>query len=223
MRFTKEQIASALDLAVLKPTATVSEVEGACGVANRNKIKSVCVAPAYVPVAAKLFDNVSCVVGFPHGNHLPAVKIHEARLAIDCGAREIDVVTNYGRFLDGDSAVVAQELSLITLFAKDNKVTVKAILETCYYTDSQIRQACKMCVECGVDFVKSSTGFGRDGALPSTVQVMLDSVAGTGVQVKASGGIINYYLASLYLSMGCTRLGSSYFHAILPMDDNQCE
>ncbi len=100
MSYTREQIADALDLAVLKPTATAADVRAACALAVARKIKSVCVAPVWVPMASDLYGNVCAVIAFPHGNTLPEAKYAEAVAAMDCGAKELDVVVNYGLFLE---------------------------------------------------------------------------------------------------------------------------
>ena len=216
MSYTPQQIADALDLAVLNPTATADDVACACALANTHKIKSVCVAPVYVRLAAANFNNVCSVIGFPHGNSTPDAKYYEAVAAMRDGARELDVVLNYGRYLDGDAVPLLTELALIVSAAHSENILVKAILETCYYIPRQITEVCRICVDTGVDFVKTSTGFGAEGATPGVVQIMLDAVAGTGVRVKASGGIKKYADAALYLDLGCTRLGSSQFSELLP-------
>jgi len=221
MNYTPEQIAAALDLACLKPTATKDDVKRTCALANKHKIVSVCVAPVYVELAASLHDNVSSVISFPHGNTIPYAKLKESLAAIDDGAKELDVVINYGRFLDGDYRIVSHELKSICHIARRDGVKVKAILETCYYTPAQIRTACELCVDAGVDWVKTSTGFAagssvtHHGASTHAVLDMLDTVNGTGVQVKASGGITNRATAEHYLELGCTRLGSSRFLELL--------
>ena len=92
---------------------------------------------------------------------------------------------------------------------------VKAILEVCHYTPDQIFQACRLCVAAGVDFVKTSTGFGPGGATPEAVKTMLEAVDGE-AQVKASGGIKTYADAARYLDLGCTRLGASTYRELLP-------
>ena len=215
MNFTPEQIAAALDLACLKPTATKDDVKRTCALANKHKIVSVCVAPVYVELAAELHANVSSVIGFPHGNTTPYAKMEESKAAIDDGARELDVVINYGRFLDGDYGIVNHELKGICRIAHRTGIKVKAILETCYYTTAQIRTACKICKDAGVDWVKTSTGFGAGGATSAAIETMLQMVDGSNVQVKASGGISNRAVAEHYLTMGCTRLGSSRFLELL--------
>ena len=113
---------------------------------------------------ARLYtDDVAAVIGFPHGNTSPAVKALEASLAVGHGAQELDVVINYGQFLAGAPQIVQEELTLLASLFRPMPIAIKAILETCYYGPDQIRDACKLCVDCGVDFVKTSTGFGRGG------------------------------------------------------------
>jgi len=214
MNYTKEQIAAHLDLAVLKPNATVEDVRNACAVANKYGIKNVCVAPTLTSVAVDCFKNVSTVIDFPHGNSHPSIKITEAMLAMLEGAAELDVVINYGRFLDGDYGVVEAELKGIVKEA--HGVITKAILETHYHTAKQVLDACRLCADCGVDFVKTSTGFAPTGANMAEVILMKQALFGTGVKLKASGGIKTYHDACYYLDVGCDRIGASNFFLLLP-------
>jgi len=214
MRYTPEQIAAALDLAVLKPTATAADVRAACALAIACKIKSVCVAPVWVPMASDLCSNVCAVIAFPHGNTLPEAKYAEAVAAMDCGAKELDVVVSYGQFLDG-KGYAFWEIEPIVRAAHSRGVLVKTILESCYYEPDQLRRACRLCVEAGVDFVKTSTGFAEGGATPQAVKTVLEAVEGK-AGVKASGGIKTYADAALYLDLGCTRIGASTYLGLLP-------
>ena len=215
MSYTSQQIADALDLAVLKPTTTAADVRAACALAVARKIKSVCVAPIWVPMASDLYGNICAVIAFPHGSTLPEAKYAEAAASMDCGAKELDVVVNYGRFLDSGKHDAFWDIAGIVKAARPRGVLVKAILETCYYTPDQIHEACRLCVKSGVDFVKTSTGFGPGGATPEAVKTMLEAVDGE-AQVKASGGIKTYADAARYLDLGCTRLGASVFEELLP-------
>jgi deoxyribose-phosphate aldolase len=210
----RERIAAALDLAVLKPTATAEDVKDACALANKHNIVSVCVPPCYVELAASIHPNVSTVIGFPHGNGTRQAKVVEAAKAIDHGAKELDMVVNYGRYLDGDRLTIGQELW--ALVGLDRDVPIKAILESCYYTPCQLLDAAKICVDYGVGWLKTSTGFGREGATPGAVEILLKAAEGTSVEVKASGGIKTYAAAKQYLDMGCTRVGSSSYSELLP-------
>lgn len=214
--YSPEQIANALDFAVLRPTATAVDILDACELVKQNKIRTICVAPTYARLAVKTGAPVSAVVSFPHGTSTPSQKRAEAWALIDEGVSELDVVINYGRLLDGDGIPVERELTAIVNLAKPANVIVKAILETCFYTFTALEAATKFCAELGVDFVKTSTGYGLHGATPQAVQLMLATVEGTGVLIKASGGIKNYSDAAQYLDLGCTRLGTSRFKELLP-------
>ncbi|MEN6367644.1 MAG: deoxyribose-phosphate aldolase [Thermoguttaceae bacterium] len=218
MNYTREQLLRTLDVAVLRPNATVSEIMTTARAADRLGLASVCVNPINVKIATGICKRVCSVVGFPHGNTYPVVKVQEAGYAVVEGAREIDFVLNYGRFLSGDLGTVEQEIKYLTKLCKPRGIVLKAILETCYLTPPQIDELCKLCVAGGVDFVKTSTGFGDGGATAGAVAVMLNAVKGSNVQVKASGGISTYEDACKFLDMGCTRLGVGYtkWEGILP-------
>ncbi len=224
-KYTKEEICSALDYAVLKPTTTQKDIERACALANKHKIKSVCVAPIYVPLACSMFWNVSTTIGFPHGNTSPSIKAMEAWLAIEAGAMELDVVVNYSQFLDGNASPIREELKEIVRNAHhpSRQVIVKAILETCYYTTPQLIKACRILERCGVNFVKTSTGFTGNGATRGVVNVLRNAIKdmNSDMQIKASGGIKTYEDVCIFLDMGCTRVGSGSFHSLLPIYDYQ--
>ncbi len=212
---SREQIIAALDYAVLKPDARLEDVTTAARVVEELGAASICVASYNVAVARQITSRVCSVIGFPHGNTSPDIKFAEARAALEDGAVELDVVINFGRFLEGREVVVVQELGRIVQLAHKKKALVKTVLETCYYQPGQIVDACRLCVDCGVDFVKTSTGFGPGGATPWAVELMLEAMEGA-AQVKASGGIKSYADAALYLGLGCTRLGSSRYLELLP-------
>lgn len=207
------RIAYALDLAVLRPDASSFDVLKAAKAVGPYGFASICVAPCNVQLALSHTPRVCAVIGFPHGNTLSEVKCIEAHRVLDYGAFELDVVINFGRFLDGYTEVVKSELRTIVKDAHPCGVKVKAILETCYYMPKQIELACQICVEAGVDWVKTSTGF-AGGATPQAVKIMLKAVGGS-AQVKASGGIKTRADALMYLNLGCTRIGASRYKDLL--------
>jgi deoxyribose-phosphate aldolase len=216
MKYTPEQIADVLDFAILRPLAGIGDIRGGAIYCRKNGIKSICVASANVGIASQYHPNVSSVIAFPHGNVDPKAKLREAQRAIQFGARELDVVVNYGRFLDGDWKIIYRELQELCKAAHDEGALVKAILETCHYTTSELVVACHECVRAEVDFVKTSTGFAHQSATLFDVQTMLDAVRDSSVKVKASGGIKNYQDVVQYLDMGCKRLGTSRYQELLP-------
>ena len=208
--WTKKQVAATLDHAALKPNMVDKDIVEACEVGKKYKVASVCVRPSDVFLASEeLKDSgvpLCVVVGFPHGANRPEVKALEAKLAIEDGAVEVDMVMNIGRFLSGDYEHVRKDIQAVVGEAKKKNVLVKVILETCYLTPEQIVKACEICREAGADYVKTSTGFGDGPATPETIEIMIKTVGDT-MGVKASGGVRSYETAAGYLDQGCKRLG----------------
>jgi len=213
--YTVKEIAQSLDLTVLRPTARSRDILAACALVRKHSICAICVAPVYAQLAVQEDVPVCAVVGFPHGTSTPAQKRDEAMTLIDIGVQELDVVINYGRLLDGDSDPVEQELTAIVDFARLKGVTVKAILETCYYTTPALESTAIFCAQLGVNFVETSSGYGLHGANPRNITTLLQAVEPYSCQVKASGGITNYNDAAKFLDLGCARLGACRFKELL--------
>jgi deoxyribose-phosphate aldolase len=208
--FTAAAVARALDHAVLRPEYTSSDLAAHAAMCVNRGVGCICVRPCDVAAAARLVAGspvtVASVIGFPHGSHRPETKTLEARLALADGARELDMVMNIGRFLSGDHEGVRDDIAAVVAEAKRGGGLVKVILETCFLAPDEIATACRLAEQAGADFVKTSTGYGTDGATPDAVRIMLDTVGGR-LGVKASGGIRTWDDAVMYLDMGCTRLG----------------
>lgn len=211
--WTRQQIAATIDHAALKPEMTDDDVRANCEIGIKHKVASVCVRPSDVALAAKMLEGTgvlpSMVVGFPHGAHRPEVKALEARLAIEDGAKELDMVMNVGKFLSGDYDLVRRDVEGVVAEArKAGDVKVKVILEICYLTPEGIAKACEIARDAGADFVKTSTGFGTGPATPEAIEIMVKTVGDT-MGVKASGGVRDYETACGFLDQGCTRLGTA--------------
>lgn len=208
--FTAAAVARALDHAVLRPEYTSRDLAAHAAMCVDRGVGCICVRPCDVAAAARLVAGspvaVASVIGFPHGSHRPETKALEARLALADGARELDMVMNIGRFLSGDHERVRDDIAAVVAEAKRGGGLVKVILETCFLSPGQIATACRLAEQAGADFVKTSTGYGTDGATPEAVRIMLDTVGGR-LGVKASGGIRTWDDAIMYLDMGCSRLG----------------
>ncbi len=216
--FTREQVAKTLDHAVLKPFATDQDIIDNAKMCARCEVASLCVRPTDVALSAEQLKDsvvdVAIVVGFPHGSNRPETKALEARLGIEDGAVEIDMVMNVGKFLSGDFDYVQKDIEAVVAEAKPRGVLVKVILETCYLSPEQIARACKIAEAAGADYVKTSTGFGDGPATPEAIDVMIETVGET-MGVKASGGVRTYETAAAYLEQGCKRLGVASTEAIL--------
>jgi deoxyribose-phosphate aldolase len=211
--WTREQVARTIDHAALKPQMTDEDIREACAVGRKYGVATVCVRPSDVALAASELAGSgvapSAVIGFPHGAHRGETKALEARLAIEDGARELDMVMNVGKFLSGDHELVQKDIAGVVAEAKAaGGVLVKVILETCYLSAEQIARACEIARDAGADFVKTSTGFGDGPATPEAVDVMIRTV-GDCMGVKASGGVRSYETAVGYLEQGCKRLGAA--------------
>ncbi|EED32120.1 deoxyribose-phosphate aldolase [gamma proteobacterium NOR5-3] len=209
-------IAAAIDHTLLKPEARAVDIDRICDEALEHRFAAVCVNSLWVPrVARRLSGSTvkTCsVVGFPLGASLAAATADEARIAIDAGAHEIDMVMSIGEALAGDWDAVRDGIA--TVMASCQGITLKVILETCLLTDSHKRLACEVCRDLGVAFVKTSTGFSTGGATVADIELMR-SVVGPNMGVKASGGIRDRDTAVAMLWAGANRLGCSAGVAIV--------
>jgi len=216
--FTREQVAKTIDHAVLKPFATSQDVIDGARMCKERGVGNLCVRPTDVALAAaELKDcdtTVACVIGFPHGSNRSETKALEARLAIEDGADELDMVMNIGRFLSGDHEAVRKDIEAVVAEAKQAGALVKVILEICWLSPPQIAQACRLAEAAGADFVKTSTGFGDGPATPEAIGIMVKTV-GPGVGVKAAGGVRSWETAVAYLEQGCKRLGVASTEKVL--------
>ncbi len=208
--FTREQVAKVIDHAVLKPAATDGDVVANAKMCVERGVGNFCVRPTDVAAAVKAVrgshTTVACVIGFPHGSNRSEVKALEAKLAIQDGANELDMVMNIGKFLSGDHAFVQKDIEAVVAEAAPKGVLVKVILETCLLTPEQVAKACQLAEAARANFVKTSTGFADGGATPEVIDIMLKTV-GTTMGVKASGGVRSWQTAVGYLEQGCKRLG----------------
>lgn len=218
------------DHTILKADATEEEVNGICREAIQYKFASVCVNSARTrQVSGVLTDTdikVCTVVGFPLGAMSTMGKKLETLTAIEDGAEEIDMVINVGAVKDGNWDFVKKDIEEVKEVCANNTmgrdVVLKVIIETCLLTEEEKIEACKVSVEAGADFVKTSTGFSTGGATVSDVELMRKTVdektleleKETGVtrrrvQVKASGGIRDLETAKAMIKAGADRLGTS--------------
>ncbi|RAK10351.1 deoxyribose-phosphate aldolase [Halanaerobium saccharolyticum] len=226
MAIKPRDMAKMIDHTNLSPTATVDEIKELCEEAKEHEFASVCVNPIYVPLSAKLLEEssvkVCTVVGFPLGANTTEVKSYETRNAIKNGAQEIDMVMNIGAFKSGAYEIFKADIKAVVDATKkagvSSDIIVKVILECCYLDEEEIVKACEIAKDAGVDFVKTSTGFGDYGARVEDVSIMRKTV-GRDVGVKASGGIKNFEQALEMLDAGANRIGASSGVTIVTDDE----
>ena len=199
-----------IDHTLLKQDASTEAIKKLCEEALEYKFASVCVNPGFVPLAAKMLKGsevkVCTVVGFPLGATLPESKAFEAKLAIEKGAQEVDMVLNDSMAKEHNYDYIEKEVRLVKEACGDT--LLKVILETCLLSDEEIVECSKACVRAGADYVKTSTGFSTGGATTHAVELMRKAV-GPKVGVKASGGIHNRQEADAMVKAGASRIGAS--------------
>ena len=210
------EIARMIDHTLLKQDASTEAIVKLCAEAKEYHFASVCVNPGFVPLAAKELKGtdvkVCTVVGFPLGATLPESKAYEAKLAIEAGATEVDMVLNDSMAKEHNYAYIEDEVRLVKKAC--GKILLKVILETCLLTDEEITECSKACVRAGADYVKTSTGFSKGGATVEAVKLMRAAV-GPNIGVKASGGIHNKAEAEAMIEAGASRIGASCGVAIV--------
>jgi deoxyribose-phosphate aldolase len=205
-----KNLASYIDHTILKPEATFQDIQRVCLEAVQYQFASVCVNPYYVRQVSELLKDspvkVTSVIGFPLGCTLKEVKAFEARMAVNAGADELDMVINIGALKSKDYQTVLEDIKAVVDAAEG--CTVKVIIETCLLTDDEKVKACQLAVEAGANFVKTSTGFSKGGAEAKDIALMKKAV-GNQAKVKASGGIKNYQITMEMIEAGAERIGAS--------------
>lgn len=215
IRVMKPELARMIDHTFLKPWATQDDIKELCRQALDFNFAAVCVNPCNVSVAdmelAGSDTSVCTVIGFPLGANETSVKVGEAVAAMRAGAMEIDVVINIGWLKGRLIDQVRYDLERVVRAARqeNKKVVIKAILETCFLSETEKIEACRLSVLSGVDFVKTSTGFGKGGATISDVALLRQTV-NPRIGVKASGGIRDLSVALSMVKAGANRLGTSF-------------
>lgn len=217
---TKKEMAGMIDHTLLKAEAGRDDIINLCREAMEYGYYSVCINPFYVPLASKVLSgsgvNICTVIGFPLGMTTTETKAFETGEAIRAGAGEVDMVINIGALKSGNHDHVVQDIRAVVEAAKSpgRVALVKVIIETCYLTDQEKVTACRLAREAGAHFVKTSTGFGTGGATAEDIALMRSTV-GSGMGVKASGGIKNVQQALSMIEAGATRIGASAGKEIL--------
>ncbi len=208
----RSELARIIDHTLLKPTATSADIDTLCGEALKYGFWSVCVNPSHVKQAARRLAGsrsvVCSVVSFPFGSSTPETKLMEARTAIADGAREVDMVSNFGALKSGDAAAFFSDINEVAAFCGRSDVVLKVILECCYLSDDEKVKGAKLAEQAGANFVKTSTGFGTGGATVADVALLRRTLANrTGV--KAAGGIGTLAKALEMVGAGAGRIGTS--------------
>jgi deoxyribose-phosphate aldolase len=210
---TARQIAGMIDHTLLKPDATLGQINQLCREARENRFIAVCVNPFYISQINTLLKEsgvkTCSVIGFPLGASRSPDKVTEACGVLAAGAQEVDMVINIGALKDRNDVIVMHDIAGVAGACHAHGAVLKVILETGLLTQEEKERACRLCVAAKADFVKTSTGFGSGGATVEDIRLMSAAVKGAGLGVKASGGIRTYAEACAMIEAGATRIGTS--------------
>ena len=209
-----------IDHTNLSKIATAEDILKLCEVAKKYHFPTVCIPPYYVKAASEYLSDttteVCTVVGFPNGYNTVDVKQYEAIDAINNGAKEIDMVININALKNKDYDYVKDEIE--TIRDSIDGRCLKVIIETCLLTEEEIIKMTEICNETFINFIKTSTGFDKEGAKLEDVDLIMKHKNEV-LEVKASGGIKTQKEAEAFIKKGVTRIGTSHGLDILGVKD----
>lgn len=218
-----KEIYAHIDHTLLKPFSKWEDIGKLCDEAVEYKTASVCVPQSYIERINKKYGDkltICTVIGFPLGYNLTESKIVEAKKAIEYGASEIDMVVNISDVKNGDYEKVEEEIKAIKEAVGER--ILKVIIETCYLTKEEKIAMCKAVTNAGADYIKTSTGFGTDGARMEDVILFKEHI-GENVKIKAAGGVRTKEDLIAFIEAGCDRIGTSSAIKMLKGEENKSD
>lgn len=206
-----------IDHTYLKPEGTTKEIDKLIKEAKEWKFGAICINSSWIKYAKEQLKGtdikIVSVVGFPLGAGITQSKVQEAKLAIDHGADEIDMVINIGRFKDGQYDYVLNEIKKIKEICGEK--VLKVIIETALLKEYEIKKATEIVLDSGADYIKTSTGFSYRGATFDDIKIFKEIIKDQNLKIKAAGGIKTIEDLEKYVTMGVDRFGTSSSIAIL--------
>ena len=204
-----EKILAHCDHTLLKQESTWEQIREVCDDGLKYRCASVCIPASYVRRAAEHVGNalkICTVIGFPNGYSTTAVKVFETEDAIRNGADEIDMVINIGWVKDRRWEDLLTEIKAVKASCQGR--ILKVIVEACLLTEEEKIKMCEIVTASGAEYIKTSTGFSTGGATREDVALFARHI-GSGVKIKAAGGISTLQDAEDFLALGADRLGTS--------------
>ncbi len=205
----KEDVLQKVDHTLLAQTATWQEIKQICEDAMTYQTASVCIPPSFVKQAKEYMGDrmaVCTVIGFPNGYNTTEVKKAETEDAIQKGADEIDMVINLGWVKEQRFDLIEDEIRVLKKSCGEK--ILKVIIETCLLSEEDKIKMCEAVTKAGADFIKTSTGFSTGGATLEDIELFAKHV-GSGVKIKAAGGIASFEDGEAFIKAGASRLGTS--------------
>jgi len=193
----------------LVPDCSNERLSKTCDDALKYGFAAVAVYPMSIEYVAKRLAGSSVhtqiATGFPCGNHLTETKLLEAKLGLELGANEVDMVISIQRFLNGDDNYCLEEIHRMVELAAGYNVGVKVIIEVGFLKNDEMKiKAGSLAVAGGAEYIKLATGWwGR--ANSHDVALLVENF-GDKVKIKASSGIISLEDMANYISIGASRV-----------------
>ncbi len=205
----RKEIMGYIDHTQLKAVTSWDEIRQLCEEAIEHNTASVCIPPSYVARVKKAYNklNICTVIGFPLGYNTKEIKVAETKQALLEGANEIDMVINIGDVKNGEFDKVTEEIAEVKKAVGSDHI-LKVIIETCYLTVDEKVALCNCVTKGGADYIKTSTGFGTDGAKLEDIELFKKHI-GPQVKIKASGGVRSQEAMEAFINAGCHRIGTS--------------
>lgn len=205
-------LAGYLDSTNLKADAREKDIKLLCEQAARHRMAAVCVNPCRLPLAVEcLADNevkLCTVIGFPLGAEHSSTKLYAARLALQQGAQELDLVMNIGAFLEGDYRQVNEEIISLLNLKNEYDFALKVIVETAMLNEAELGRAAELVSNTRADFIKTSTGYAGRGVSLKDIEI-INAHKREDLKIKASGGVKELDFALQLITAGVDRIGSS--------------
>ena len=196
----------------------MDDLEEGIEMAIEYEVAGICILPYFLEELTFMIVGTDVVpmstISFPHGS-LPTVsKISETLKVAEDGAKELEMMINVSRAVTEDWYGVGEDIHAVVNIARDRGLVAKVIFETALLSDEQKIKLCELCVDLGVKWIKTSTGFGAQGATPEDVK-LLNKHTPDSINIEASGNIRTLDDVLLYRSLGCARVSTSNTRKIL--------
>ena len=211
MDIAYDELLRMMDVAMLEPTTTFSQIRGLAQAAIDEGFGQICIHSLHVKTAAEVLGaggpKIVACVGFPMGVISTRLKVAETEQAISDGSHEIDMVLSLTAYLDGDFRQAEDDIRAVVRAAAG--APVKVIIESCHLDRRQKADASRLVQNAGAAFVKTSTGFSPDpAAMWEDVKLIRETVGPT-MGVKAAGRIRSYHRFISMVEAGANRIGLS--------------
>jgi deoxyribose-phosphate aldolase len=215
MKLTSRDVAQLIDISAVQAPHGEAEIRDLVASARQYHFVAVHVLPCWVPFLRGLLAGsdimIGAPVGFPGGAHRTEIKAAEARLLVEDGVQEMDMMLNVGKLRSGEYQYCEDDIRAVVRAA--GAVPVKVILEVHYLDRDQMRRACEAAIRAGAAFVKTATGWAASGATLEVVQ-FITSFVGAAIKVKAAGNIRSLDTLVAMRRMGVARFGINLHSAV---------